>query len=115
MSTTSMHPATSSSQNPSPSSQNLSLPYASRHDKLIGSVIDASTTLLAAYDHDIVKFGMGAPAPDMLPAKDFARIAGEVFSPLSANLATESYHRGKKKWREMGNGVAAADGREGEP
>src|SRR5699024_6462290 len=37
--------------------------------------------LLAAYDHDIVKFGMGAPAPDMLPAKDFARIAGEVFDP----------------------------------
>lgn len=58
-----------------------SLPFATRSDKLVGSVIDASTTVLAAYTHDIVKFGMGAPAPDMLPAQDFARIAGEVFSP----------------------------------
>lgn len=76
MSTTSMHAATDSPQNPS-------LPYASRYDQLVGSVIDASTTLLAAYDHDIVKFGMGAPAPDMLPAEDFARIAGDVFSPAN--------------------------------
>ncbi|WP_209373717.1 PLP-dependent aminotransferase family protein [Brevibacterium renqingii] len=76
MSTTSMNATTSSSQNPS-------LPFASRADQLVGSVIDASTTLLASYDHDIVKFGMGAPAPDMLPAKDFARIAGEVFDPAN--------------------------------
>src|SRR5699024_5757326 len=76
MSTTSMNPATSSSQNPS-------LPFASRADQLVGSVIDASTTLLAAYDHYIVKFGMGAAAPDMLPANDFARIAGEVFDPAN--------------------------------
>ena len=41
--------------------------------------------------------------------------AGGVFSPLSANLATESYCRGKKKRREMGNGVAAEDGGEGNP
>ena len=74
MSTTSTNPATNSAQSPS-------LPFASRADQLVGSVIDASTTLLAAYDHDIVKFGMGAPAPDMLPAKDFGRIAGEVFDP----------------------------------
>jgi 2-aminoadipate transaminase len=74
MSTTSMNPAADSSQNPA-------LPFASRADRLIGSVIDASTTVLAQYDHDIVKFGMGAPAPDMLPAKDFARIAADVFDP----------------------------------
>ncbi|WP_210604602.1 PLP-dependent aminotransferase family protein [Brevibacterium oceani] len=76
MSTTSVNPATNSSQHPD-------LPYATRRDKLVGSVIDASTTLLAAYDHDIVKFGMGAPAPDMLPADDFARIAADVFSPAN--------------------------------
>ncbi|UVI36734.1 PLP-dependent aminotransferase family protein [Brevibacterium spongiae] len=82
MSTTSMHSAANSPQGSTQSSQQTpALPYASRHDQLIGSVIDASTTLLAAYDHDIVKFGMGAPAPDMLPSKDFARIAGDVFSP----------------------------------
>ena len=82
MSTTSMHPATSASQNqPADQSQSPALPYARRRDQLVGSVIDASTTVLAQYDHDIVKFGMGAPAPDMLPAADFARIAAQVFSP----------------------------------
>ena len=82
MSTTSMHPATSASQNqPENQSQSPALPYARRRDQLVGSVIDASTTVLAQYHHDIVKFGMGAPAPDMLPAADFARIASDVVSP----------------------------------
>ncbi|MDN5659208.1 MAG: PLP-dependent aminotransferase family protein, partial [Brevibacterium aurantiacum] len=32
------------------------LPFASRADSLVGSVIDSSVAMLAAYDHDIVKF-----------------------------------------------------------
>ena len=48
MSTTSMHPATSASQNqPADQSQSPALPYARRRDQLVGSVLDASTTLLA--------------------------------------------------------------------
>lgn len=71
-----------STVSPSASSPTQSaLPLATRADSLVGSVIDSSTTLLAAYTHDIVKFGMGAPAPDMLPSTDFARIATSVFSP----------------------------------
>ena len=73
-----MSPSASSSVSSRPS-----LPLATRADSLIGSVIDSSVALLASYDHDIVKFGMGAPAPDMLPASDFARIAKSVFSPDS--------------------------------
>ncbi|MCF2570738.1 aminotransferase-like domain-containing protein [Brevibacterium sp. UCMA 11754] len=67
----------------SSASSRPTLPFASRADSLVGSVIDSSVAMLAAYDHDIVKFGMGSPAPDMLPAEDFARIANSVFTPES--------------------------------
>lgn len=73
--------STVSSSASSPSSPTL--PLATRADSLVGSVIDSSTSMLAEYTHDIVKFGMGAPAPDMLPSSEFARIAKSVFSPES--------------------------------
>lgn len=40
---------------------------AARATGLVGSVIDASTTLLARQTHDIVRFAMGAPSDDLIP------------------------------------------------
>ena len=41
--------------------------FARRSELLIGSVIDASTALLAEQQHDIVRFAMGAPSEDLMP------------------------------------------------
>lgn len=54
------------------------LPLARRSELLVGSVIDASTALLAEQEHDIVRFAMGAPGEDLMPLDGldsaFARI-----------------------------------------
>lgn len=42
-------------------------PFADRSELLVGSVIDASTALLAEQQHDIVRFAMGAPSEDLMP------------------------------------------------
>ena len=52
-------------------------PLARRADGLVGSVIDSSTSLLAAQTHDIVRFAMGAPAGEMVPVEMFTKIAAE--------------------------------------
>ena len=59
------------------------LPLASRADGLVGSVIDSSTSLLAAQTHDIVRFAMGAPAAEVIPTERFRELAGEVLDDSS--------------------------------
>lgn len=59
------------------------LPLARRADGLVGSVIDSSTSLLAAQTHDIVRFAMGAPAAEVIPTGQFRRIAAEVLDDSS--------------------------------
>lgn len=59
------------------------LPLAGRADGLVGSVIDSSTSLLAAQTHDIVRFAMGAPAAEVIPTEEFRRLAGEVLDDSS--------------------------------
>jgi len=54
------------------------LPFAARAALIPGSVIDASTSLLQDQSHDVVRFAMGSPAPEAIPAAafdDLARIA----------------------------------------
>ncbi|GAB3562930.1 aminotransferase-like domain-containing protein [Spelaeicoccus albus] len=51
-------------------------PLAARTDNLVGSIIDSSTSLLAAQTHDIVSLAMGAPADDAVPLETFREIAG---------------------------------------
>ncbi|MDO5629085.1 MAG: PLP-dependent aminotransferase family protein [Mobilicoccus sp.] len=46
---------------------------------MVGSVIDSSTSLLAGQKHDIVRFAMGAPAPDLTPWEQFRDLAVEVY------------------------------------
>ena len=52
-----------------------SLPYAGRAAGLVGSVIDSSTSLLHRQTHDIVRFAMGSPAAEAVPAEILAGIA----------------------------------------
>lgn len=53
----------------------VTLPFASRASQLTGSMIDSSTSLLAAQQHDIVRFAMGSPADEAVPLEEFRDIA----------------------------------------
>jgi 2-aminoadipate transaminase len=51
------------------------LPFADRASRLTGSIIDSSTSLLAAQTHDIVRFAMGSPADEAVPLDQFRDIS----------------------------------------
>jgi 2-aminoadipate transaminase len=53
---------------------------AARAEKLIGSVIDSSTSLLQKQSHDIVRFAMGSPAAEAVPTEAFEEIAPTVLT-----------------------------------
>ncbi|WP_449277498.1 aminotransferase-like domain-containing protein [Leucobacter sp. GX24907] len=42
-----------------------------KEERLVGSIIDASTALLARQTHDIVRFAMGAPNEELIPQDEF--------------------------------------------
>ncbi|MGV9825704.1 MULTISPECIES: aminotransferase-like domain-containing protein [unclassified Gordonia (in: high G+C Gram-positive bacteria)] len=70
------------------------LPLAGRAKDLVGSMIDSSTSLLASQTHDIVRFAMGSPADEAVPADEFRRIAGEILDNSSFTYgATEGEPR----------------------
>jgi 2-aminoadipate transaminase len=51
---------------------------ARRAASIPGSVIDSSTSLLQRQTHDVVRFAMGSPAPEAIPAEAFAEILPRV-------------------------------------
>ena len=59
------------------------LPLAARADMLVGSVIDSSTSLLAAQSHDIVRFAMGSPAAEAIPTEILAEIGTKAIGAAS--------------------------------
>ncbi|HKJ12402.1 MAG TPA: PLP-dependent aminotransferase family protein [Ornithinimicrobium sp.] len=59
-------------------STTATLPLADRTQSLVGSVIDSSTSLLAAQKHDIVRFAMGSPAAEAIPTEALAEVAGSA-------------------------------------
>ncbi|GAA2062819.1 aminotransferase-like domain-containing protein [Williamsia deligens] len=70
------------------------LPLAGRAKDLVGSMIDSSTSLLAAQKHDIVRFAMGSPADEAVPSEEFREIAGSVLDSSSFTYgATEGEPR----------------------
>lgn len=70
------------------------IPLAGRVKDLVGSMIDSSTSLLASQRHDIVRFAMGAPADEAVPADEFRQIAGEILDHTSFTYgATEGEPR----------------------
>lgn len=71
----------------SPSSDPMTEPglrYATRSARLTGSIIDSSTSILARYSHDIVRFAMGSPAPDAIPSDLLAELAERELAVSSA-------------------------------
>ena len=73
---------------------NYTLPLAGRAKDLVGSMIDSSTSLLASQTHDIVRFAMGSPADEAVPAAEFRQIAGEILDNSSFTYgATEGEPR----------------------
>ncbi|SIR65185.1 aminotransferase-like domain-containing protein [Williamsia sterculiae] len=70
------------------------IPLAGRAKDLVGSMIDSSTSLLAAQRHDIVRFAMGSPADEAVPSDEFRQIAGEILDSSSFTYgATEGEPR----------------------
>lgn len=57
------------------------LPLAARAAGLVGSVIDSSTSLLHKQSHDIVRFAMGSPAPEAIPAAVLSGIGAVALGP----------------------------------
>lgn len=66
------------------------LPFAERAAGLVGSVIDSSTSLLARQSHDIVRFAMGSPAAEAIPA----RVLGEIGVIELGHGAPDAYDYG---------------------
>jgi len=57
---------------------------ARRAAGITGSVIDSSTSLLERQSHDIVRFAMGSPAPEAIPAPAFAELLPAVLGQGSS-------------------------------
>ena len=92
------------------------LPFATRTAGITGSVIDSSTSLLAAQDHDIVRFAMGSPAPEAIPTDALAEIAAEVMASGAANSYDYGPTEGEPTLRtELLAALARADGAEVDP
>lgn len=60
---------------------------ANRASGLVGSVIDSSTSLLQQQSHDIVRFAIGSPAEEAVPAAEFADLAAQEFGPDAFDYA----------------------------
>jgi 2-aminoadipate transaminase len=63
-------------------------------------VIDSSTSLLQEQTHDIVRFAMGSPAAEAVPAKILSEIAGSVLGPDSADAYDYGATEGDPPQRE---------------
>jgi 2-aminoadipate transaminase len=62
----------------------LTLPWATRTNSLVGSIIDSSTSLLQRQTHDIVSFAMGSPAAEAIPSQAFGEIYESVLAASGA-------------------------------
>jgi 2-aminoadipate transaminase len=76
------------------------LPLAARADGLVGSVIDSSTSLLHKQTHDIVRFAMGSPAAEAIPARTLAEIGASVLGPTSTDAFDYGATEGDPPLRE---------------
>lgn len=76
------------------------LPLATRADGLVGSVIDSSTSLLHKQSHDIVRFAMGSPAAEAVPAEVLSGIAAEALGHASADAYDYAATEGDPPLRE---------------
>lgn len=73
------------------------LTFADRSELLVGSVIDASTALLAEQSHDIVRFAMGAPSEDLMPMAEI----DEAFAAAELGRYDYGESQGEPELREQ--------------
>lgn len=76
------------------------LPLAARASGLVGSVIDSSTSLLHRQTHDVVRFAMGSPAAEAIPARVLAELGAEVLGPGAADAYDYAATEGDPPLRE---------------
>jgi 2-aminoadipate transaminase len=76
------------------------LPLAARTAGLVGSVIDSSTSLLEKQTHDIVRFAMGSPAAEAVPAELLAAISATELGADSAHAYDYAATEGDRRFRE---------------
>ncbi len=94
------------------SSPPLTLPLAARADQLVGSVIDASTSLLASQTHDVVRFAMGSPAAEAIPAAVLADIGVETIGAASPDAFDYAASEGDPRLRSALRAMLAGTGEE---
>lgn len=75
-------------------------PLAARASGLVGSVIDSSTSLLHRQTHDVVRFAMGSPAAEAIPARVLAELSAEVLGPDAADAYDYAATEGDPPLRE---------------
>jgi 2-aminoadipate transaminase len=83
---------------------------AARAAGLVGSVIDSSTSLLEKQTHDIVRFAMGSPAAEAVPARLLAAISATELSATSAHAYDYAATEGDRGLREAVLDVLAGTG-----
>ena len=79
---------------------------AESQKRLVGSIIDSSTSLLAAQTHDIVRFAMGAPNADLIPQAEF----DACFQDTSAGRYDYGASEGEPRLVEQILGIAELAG-----
>ncbi len=77
------------------------LPLAARAEGLVGSVIDSSTSLLHKQSHDIVRFAMGSPAAEAIPADILSRIGAVALGPDAPDAFDYGATEGDPPLREV--------------
>jgi len=96
-----------------PTADSVAALMASRSAGITGSVIDSSTSLLQRQTHDVVRFAMGSPAPEAIPAAAFAELLTEVLGPDATGAFDYGPTEGEAVFREAllpflaANGIAA--------
>jgi 2-aminoadipate transaminase len=85
-------------------------PLAARAARLVGSVIDSSTSLLQKQSHDIVRFAMGSPAAEAVPTAILAAISATELGAGSAHAYDYAATEGDHHLREAVLGMLSGTG-----
>ena len=88
-------------------------PFAARAAGITGSVIDSSTGLLQRQSHDVVRFAMGSPDHDAIPALELGELVPEVLGARSPSTLDYGPTEGEFELRE--NLTAFLEQQEGNP
>jgi 2-aminoadipate transaminase len=77
------------------------LPFAAPVTGITGSLIDSSTSVLAAQRHDVIRFVMVSPAPEAIPTGELAAIAAEVMADSDGYGYVDRHRAGVDDRRDL--------------